>query len=222
MKAIILAAGKGERLRPITNQIPKPLISLGSKTLLGRNIESLYLSGIREIIVNSSWLTQQIEVFLSTINYPNLKIIHLYEGKKPLGTAGAIINAIDYLKDDFFWVVNSDILTNFSFKAINTGCKEKAHLILVPNPEHNPEGDFGLKDGIVCNHSDEMYTFSGISILSPDMFKSQEKKTGSLAVILRAFVEKNMVTGDLFSGEWLDVGTLERLNKARNKIQIRN
>ena len=114
MKAIILAAGKGERLRPITNQIPKPLISLGSKTLLGRNIESLYLSGIREIIVNSSWLTQQIEVFLSTINYPNLKIIHLYEGKKPLGTAGAIINAIDYLKDDFFWVVNSDILTNFS------------------------------------------------------------------------------------------------------------
>ena len=118
-------------------------------------------------------------------------------------------------------MVNSDILTNFSFKAINTGCKEKAHLILVPNPEHNPEGDFGLKDGIVCNHSDEMYTFSGISIISPDMFKSQEKKTGSLAVILRAFVEKNMVTGDLFSGEWLDVGTLERLNKARNKIQIR-
>ena len=119
MKAIVLAAGRGERLRPITNQIPKPLISIDNKTLLERNIESLYLSGIREIIVNSSWLAKQVEVFLSTINYPNLKIIYLYEGDRPLGTAGAIFNAIDYLRDDYFWVVNSDILTNYSFKRIN-------------------------------------------------------------------------------------------------------
>ena len=220
MKAIVLAAGRGERLRPITNQIPKPLISIDNKTLLERNIESLYLSGIREIVVNSSWLAKQVEVFLSTINYPNLKIIYLYEGDRPLGTAGAIFNAIDYLRDDYFWAVNSDILTNYSFKRIKINNKQKAHLILVPNPDHNSEGDFGLMDGIVCNHSDQMYTFSGISFLSPEMFEKQDKKTESLATVLRDFVEKDIVTGDLFYGEWLDIGTLERLKKAKNKLEI--
>ena len=222
MKAIVLAAGKGERLRPITNQIPKPLISIDNKTLLERNIESLYLSGVREIIVNSSWLAKQVEVFLSTISYPNLKIVYLYEGESPLGTAGAIFNAIDYLRDDYFWVVNADILTNYSFKHNKTSSKQKAHLILVPNPDHNPDGDFGLNDGIVCNHSDQRYTFSGISLLSPEMFVDQDKETESLGRILRDFVEKDIVTGDIFYGEWLDVGTMERLNEAKNKIEISN
>ncbi len=148
MTAIILAAGKGERLKPLTTQIPKPLITVAGKTLLQRNIDCLDQSGIKKIIVNGSRMGDQIESFLENHNQSNISFDYINEGEEPLGTAGAIFNIIDkgLINDDHFWVINADIMTNFSFSAIQLNSSVMGHIILVPNPVHNLSGDFCLEE----------------------------------------------------------------------------
>lgn len=220
MKAMILSAGRGVRLMPITTNTPKPLVKVGNQTLLERNINLLYQSGIKEIIVNGSWLGEQIESFIANIQLEGLTLHYLYEGSKPLGTAGAVYNAIDHrlLLNENFWLVNSDIITNFSLPNISLINNRVGHLILVPNPDHNSAGDFGLRSDQVLNESIEMHTFSGISFLSCRMFDETIKRPSSLVDILRDNIKHNLISGELFLGEWLDVGTIERLNRAHNKF----
>ena len=220
MKAMILSAGRGARLMPITTNIPKPLVKVGKQTLLERNINLLYQSGITEIIVNGSWLGEQIESFIANIQLKGLKLHYLYEGSEPLGTAGAVYNAMDHklLINENFWLVNSDIITNFSLPNISLLNNRVGHLILVPNPDHNSTGDFGLQSDQVLNESIEMLTFSGISFLSCRMFDEAIGKPSSLVDILRDKIKYNLISGELFLGEWLDVGTVERLNRAHNKF----
>ena len=220
MKAMILSAGRGLRLMPITKNTPKPLVKIGQQTLLERNINLLYQSGIREIIVNGSWLGDKIESFIANIQLEGLKLHYLYEGSEPLGTAGAVYNAIDnrLLLNENFWLVNSDIITNFSLPNISLINNRVGHLILVPNPDHNSAGDFGLRSDQVLNESIEMHTFSGISFLSCRMFDETIKRPSSLVDILRDNIKHNLISGELFLGEWLDVGTIERLNRAQNKF----
>ena len=155
MKAMILSAGRGLRLMPITKNTPKPLVKIGQQALLERNINLLYQSGIREIIVNGSWLGDKIESFIANIQLEGLTLHYLYEGSKPLGTAGAVYNAIDHrlLSNENFWLVNSDIITNFSLPNISLINNRVGHLILVPNPDHNSAGDFGLRSDQVLNLS---------------------------------------------------------------------
>ena len=220
MKAMILSAGRGLRLMPITKNTPKPLVTVGKQTLLERNINLLYQSGITEIIVNGSWLGEQIESFIANIQLEGLKLHYLYEGLEPLGTAGAVYNAIDYklLLNENFWLVNSDIITNFSLPNISLLNNKVGHLILVPNPDHNFSGDFGLRSDQVLNESIEMLTFSGISFLSCRMFDETIERPSSLVDIFRDKIKHNLISGELFLGEWLDVGTIERLNRAHNKF----
>lgn len=220
MKAMILSAGRGLRLMPITKNTPKPLVKIGQQTLLERNINLLYQSGIREIIVNGSWLGDKIESFIANIQLEGLTLHYLYEGSEPLGTAGAVYNAIDHrlLLNENFWLVNSDIITNFSLPNISLINNRVGHLILVPNPDHNSAGDFGLRSDQVLNESIEMHTFSGISFLSCRMFDETIKRPSSLVDILRDNIKHNLISGELFLGEWLDVGTIERLNRAHNKF----
>ena len=220
MKAMILSAGRGLRLMPITKDTPKPLVKVGKQALLERNINLLYQSGIREIIVNGSWLGEKIESFIANIQLEGLKLHYLYEGSEPLGTAGAVYNAIDHrlLLNENFWLVNSDIITNFSLPNISLINNRVGHLILVPNPDHNSAGDFGLRSDQVLNESIEMHTFSGISFLSCRMFDETIKRPSSLVDILRDNIKHNLISGELFLGEWLDVGTIERLNRAHNKF----
>ena len=220
MKAMILSAGRGLRLMPITKDTPKPLVKIGQLALLERNINLLYQSGIREIIVNGSWLGDKIESFIANIQLEGLKLHYLYEGSEPLGTAGAVYNAIDHrlLLNENFWLVNSDIITNFSLPNISLINNRVGHLILVPNPDHNSAGDFGLRSDQVLNESIEMHTFSGISFLSCRMFDETIKRPSSLVDILRDNIKHNLISGELFLGEWLDVGTIERLNRAHNKF----
>ena len=220
MKAMILSAGRGLRLMPITKNTPKPLVKIGQQALLERNINLLYQSGIREIIVNGSWLGDKIESFIANIQLEGLTLHYLYEGSKPLGTAGAVYNAIDHrlLLNENFWLVNSDIITNFSLPNISLINNRVGHLILVPNPYHNSAGDFGLRSDQVLNESIEMHTFSGISFLSCRMFDETIKRPSSLVDILRDNIKHNLISGELFLGEWLDVGTIERLNRAHNKF----
>ena len=218
MKAMILSAGRGLRLMPITKDTPKPLVKIGKQALLERNINLLYQSGIREIIVNGSWLGEKIESFIANIQLEGLKLHYLYEGSEPLGTAGAVYNAIDHrlLSNENFWLVNSDIITNFRLPNISLINNRVGHLILVPNPDHNSAGDFGLRSDQVLNESIEMHTFSGISFLSCRMFDETIKRPSSLVDILRDNIKHNLISGELFLGEWLDVGTVKRLNRAHN------
>ena len=218
MTAIILAAGKGERLKPLTTQIPKPLITVAGKTLLQRNIDCLDQSGIKKIIVNGSRMGDQIESFLENHNQSNISFDYINEGEEPLGTAGAIFNIIDkgLINDDHFWVINADIMTNFSFNAIQLNSSVMGHIILVPNPEHNLSGDFCLEGDRVTISDNQRYTFSGISYFSIQCFIQSTQRYFTLADLLREHIEKEMITGQLFHGDWLDVGTADRLAEAEN------
>ena len=211
---MILAAGRGERLMPYTQRMPKPLLMVHGISLLERNINALYVSGIREIIINTSWLGSQIQDFVTQLDLPGLHITCVHEGGTPLGTGGGIFNALDHLQDGPFWVINADIITSYNFAPIDLAENSLAHLILVSNPDHNEHGDFGLDGDLVLNESSQMHTFSGISCLSPDIFQGVNQSIFSLAQLLRKFIRLDLVKGELFLGKWLDVGTIDRLNKA--------
>ena len=199
---------------PYTQRIPKPLLMVHGISLLERNINALYGSGIREIVINTSWLGSQIQDFVTQLDLPGLHIACLHEGDTPLGTGGGIFNALDHLQDGPFWVINADIITSYSFAPIALTENYLAHLILVSNPDHNEHGDFGLDGDLVLNESSQMHTFSGISCLSPDIFQGVNQSIFSLAQLLRKFIKLGLVKGELFLGKWLDVGTIDRLNKA--------
>ena len=218
MTAIILAAGKGERLKPMTTQTPKPLIAVAGKTLLQRNIDCLDQSGIKKIIVNGSRMGDQIKSFLENHKQSDISFDYIDEGEEPLGTAGAIFNIIDkgLIHDDHFWVINADIMTNFSFSAIQLNSSVMGHIILVPNPEHNLSGDFCLEGDRVTISDNQRYTFSGISYFSIQCFIQSTQRYFALADLLREHIEKEMITGQLFHGDWLDVGTADRLAEAEN------
>lgn len=216
MNAIILAAGKGERLKPLTHMVPKPLIEVSGKTLLERNINRLDEFGVRNIIVNGSKMGEKIESFLKKYEQSAMNIKFINEGEEPLGTAGAIFNIIDsgLITDEQFWVINADIITSFSFKGIFLKPGIMGHVVLVPNPEHNPNGDFCLDGDRVTISSNQRYTFSGISFFSTNCFKQSSKRYFSLADFLNEYIDKKMITGELFQGDWLDVGTANRLIQA--------
>ena len=218
MTAIILAAGKGERLKPMTTQTPKPLIAVAGKTLLQRNIDCLDQSGIKKIIVNGSRMGDQIKSFLENHKQSDISFDYIDEGEEPLGTAGAIFNMIDkgLINDDHFWVINADIMTNFSFRVMQLNSNVMGHIILVPNPEHNLSGDFCLEGDRVTISGNQRYTFSGISYFSIQCFIKSTQRYFALADLLREHIEKEMITGQLFHGDWLDVGTADRLAEAEN------
>jgi len=220
MKAMILSAGLGTRLMPLTVGKPKPLVEVANKSLLERNVLHLYKHGVKEMVVNGSRFGEQIEALINSIHLPGLKIFFLDEGIEPLGTAGAIFNAQKkgYFLEGNFWVVNSDVLSNYNFPAIEFTKNTLGHLILVPNPEHNIRGDFCIRSSRVTFGSNDRYTFSGISFLSPKIFLESSQKNFSLGVVFKEWIDRNYLSGELFSGDWLDVGTIERLNRAEELI----
>ena len=227
MHAMILAAGRGERLRPITDQIPKPLVEVGGQSLLWRHLVAFESTPVTNLVVNGAWLADQ--VFAEVARYAQTAKPRLPSGSasdwqwhrqlEPAGgleTAGGIILALPKLGTNPFWVVNADILTDFDWSAMpqTLGDGVLAHLVLVPTPAFKSQGDFGLlADGRVSPTGE--WTFSGISLLSPQLFAGFEVGRLALAPLLRAAMAKGQVTGQLYSGYWQDVGTLARLQQAR-------
>jgi MurNAc alpha-1-phosphate uridylyltransferase len=212
MKAMILAAGRGERLRPLTDEIPKPLIKVAGKSLIEYHIENLAKAGIKEIIINTAWLAEKIHQQLGDGSNYGVTIQYSDEGTA-METAGGIINALPLLGDEHFLVVNGDICCDFDFSTLADLQKGiQAHLILVANPDHNSEGDFSLQDQQVKNTGQTMYTFSGIGIYSKDFFAEQQSGISPLAPLIRNKCEDDLVSGQLHTGRWTDVGTIERLN----------
>ena len=224
MKAMILAAGLGERLRPLTDHTPKPLLKVNGKPLIQHHIENLAAAGIREIVVNTSWLAEKIEAFLADGARFGVSIKWSREDE-PLETGGGIRRALPLLGGDPFLVINGDIWTDYPVKTlVNREWPEEidAHLVLVPNPVHHGSGDFSLNARQqVCypQEGDHTYTFSGISVMRPEIFALYSSASEKFPIrdVLASGIKAGCVSGEICRDIWWDVGTLDRL-RALNSL----
>jgi N-acetyl-alpha-D-muramate 1-phosphate uridylyltransferase len=213
MKAMILAAGRGERMRPLTDVTPKPLLTVGGEALIVRIVRALARSGVADIVVNISHLGEQIEQALGTGSAYGVRIRYSREAVA-LETAGGIALALPLLGEEPFVVVNADICTDFDFSRLHgrVGGRARAHLVLVDNPPHHPRGDFALVDDDVRDAGEDKLTFAGIGVYDPTLFAAVERGTRhQLAPLLRAAMAERAVTGEHHRGRWSDVGTPARL-----------
>ena len=222
MKCMLLAAGLGKRLRPLTDKIPKPLIEVAGKPLIEYHLENLKSAGFKEVVINLSHLGEMIEEHLGDGSRFNLVIEYSQEGSRPLETAGGIINALPLLGNKPFLVMNADIWCNHSLSFANLSHDKLAHLVLVDNPKHNVDGDFAYEFGKIYNTGKNHLTFSGIGIYNPKIFKDIALKKRTLAPILRSLIDKQLVSAEYFTGNWFDIGTQERLAKAEYFITKRS
>jgi MurNAc alpha-1-phosphate uridylyltransferase len=212
MKAMILAAGRGERMRPLTDHTPKPLLLVAGKPIIVHTINQLVTAGFTDIIINHAHLGEQIEAALGNGHAQGANISYSPEGEQALETAGGIINALPLLGNEPFLVVNGDIATDFDFASLKNNRVDLAHLVLVTNPEHHPQGDFGLdNNGLVDEQAAEPLTFSGIGLYHPKLFDNLPAGSRKLGPLLRQAIAKQRVSGQKFTGFWLDIGTPERL-----------
>ena len=219
MKAMILAAGRGERLRPHTDITPKPLIQVGKHRLIEYHLLNLARAGIEDIVINISWLADQIRETLGDGSNYSLNITYSDEGDEALETAGGIINALPLLGDQDFIVINGDIWCDYDLSSlVNRQMEYEAHLVLVKNPEHNTEGDFALEHGLIKNSGDELLTYSGIGLYTREFFSDTDPGKKALAPILRKKSELGKVSGEYYNGQWVDIGTIERLAKLRSYL----
>ena len=224
MKALIFAAGLGERMRPLTDTTPKPLLCVGGKPLIAWHLEKLAALGVEEVVVNISWLAEQFPSTLGVGRAFGLRIRYSHEGAVPLETGGGMWHALDLLGDDPFIAVNGDIWTDYDFARLPQAPAGDAHLVLVDNPAHHPTGDFALQaDGRVLSDGEARLTFSGIGVYRPELFLDWRAVVGDapgardtpprfrLAPLLRAAMRRHAVSGERHAGAWTDVGTPQRL-----------
>ena len=210
MKCMLLAAGLGERLRPITDKIPKPLLEIAGKPLIDYHLENLKSAGFNEIVINISYLGEMIESHLGDGSRFNVTIHYSHEGESPLETAGGIIQALPML--------NADIWCNHSLSFASLDKDKLAHIVLVNNPAHHPKGDFAYEYGKIYNLGKNYLTYSGIGIYDPKLFKNFAAEKLPLAPILRDAIDEELISAEYYSGEWFDIGTEERLAEADNYV----
>lgn len=214
MRAMILAAGRGERMRPLTDIKPKPLLEVGGKPLIVWHIERLKHAGFTEIVINHAHLGKQIEQALGGGDRWGVSIVYSPE-EKALETAGGIAQALPLLSPDHsapFLVVNGDVFTNIDFSAITLNSSDLIHLVMVANPSHNPKGDFALSEGRLLPQGDVMYTFSGVGVYHPDLFEPiRAGQASPLAPLLRLAIAERRAAATLHMNQWHDIGTPQRL-----------
>jgi MurNAc alpha-1-phosphate uridylyltransferase len=213
MKAMILAAGRGERMRPLSDSVPKCLLEVRGKSLIGWLIEALARAGVSDIVINHAHLGHMIEAALGDGRRFGVAIRYSPEAEA-LGTAGGIAKALSPLGKARFLAVNGDIFCDFDFSGLLTQApgEQLAHLVLVANPLHHPRGDFALRGSQVSDAGDPKWTFSGIGLYHPALFASVKPGSrGQLAPLLRSAMARGLVSGEIHRGEWHDVGTPQRL-----------
>lgn len=214
MRAMILAAGKGERMRPLTLQTPKPLIPVAGVPLIEYHLRALARAGFADVVINHAWLGEKIEAYLGGGAQFGVRIQYSREAQ-PLETGGGIFQALKYLGDEPFVVVNGDIWTDYDFSALGKPLTGLAHLVLLDNPPHHPEGDFALQqDRVTLPDAANALTYSGIAVLHPQLFAHSFAGAFKLAPLLRQAIAQGQVSGEHFKGRWVDVGTPERLAAA--------
>jgi MurNAc alpha-1-phosphate uridylyltransferase len=209
--AMILAAGRGERLRPLTDHTPKPLLPVRGKPLIEHHVERLAHAGLERIVINLAWLGSMIRDYLGDGSRFGLKIHYSDEGARALETAGGIFRALPYLGPGAFLVVNGDIFTDYPFAQAALAADRDAHLVLVPNPPQHPAGDFGLEGGLALPSAPLQYTFAGIALYRARFFEGCVDGVFPLKPLLLRSIAASRCSAELYSGSWEDVGTAERL-----------
>lgn len=223
MKAMVLAAGRGERMRPLTDDCPKPLLPLAGRPLIGHHLEALAAAGVRDVVINHAWLGARIEDALGDGAEYGLRITYSPEAPA-LETGGGIVAALPWLGPDPFLVINGDVWTDLSptalpWETFRDDATRLAHLVLVPNPVHNPEGDFSLNDGWVgTSTAGPRWTFAGIGLYRPELFAGQPREPFPLGPLLGEAAAAGRVSGQIHRGGWVDVGTPERLAELRTRL----
>jgi MurNAc alpha-1-phosphate uridylyltransferase len=208
---MLLAAGRGERMRPLTDALPKPLVQVGGRALIAWHLLALARAGIHEVVINLSWLGAQLRAALGDGRSFGVSIRWSDEGPVPLETGGGIFHALPLLGPDPFLVVNADIWTDIDFGRLELEPDALAHLVLLPNPAHHPRGDFGLEGDRVVNRDSERLTYSGVGVYSREFFAGCTAGRFPLLPLLNRAIAAGRVRGQVHQGEWCDVGTAERL-----------
>lgn len=223
MKALIFAAGLGERMRPLTNHTPKPLLTVGGKRLIEWHLEKLAAMHVREVVINTSWLAEQFPQTLGDGSRWGLSLRWSYEGATPLETGGGMLHALPLLDDEPFLLVNGDIWIDYDFARLPREPEGLAHLVMVDRPQQATQGDFALDaDGHVRSDGEHRLTYSGLGVYRPQLLAGWRDHTHDagagetpprfrLAPILRAHMGEGRITGEHHHGRWTDVGTPERL-----------
>lgn len=219
MKAMILAAGRGERMRPLTDHTPKPLLEAGGCSLIEWHLVNLARAGIEDIVVNTAWLGAQIEAALGNGDRFGVRIIYSRE-PTPLETAGGIRQALAYLGEHAFVLLNGDIWSDYPLSRLPAALEGLAHLVLVDNPAHHRDGDFRLKKGHVHPSADHLpaLTYSGIAVIDPRLVRGLSRGHRPLGPLLREAAAAGNVSGEYWGGHWHDVGTPERLAALRQLL----
>ena len=217
---MILAAGRGERLRPLTDRVPKPLIEIGGETLIARHLNALAATGVERVVVNLSWLGERIVAAVGGGSEFGLTVIYSDEGGQALETAGGIVEALPVLGDDPFWVVNGDVRSDFDFALPSLADDDLGHLFLVPNPAHHPGGDFVPGGGRLryAPGAAGAQTFSGIALYRPALFAGTARGRAPLAPLLASAAADGRLAGSLLPAGWHDIGTPERLAACRKAV----
>ena len=219
---MLLAAGLGERLRPLTNTTPKPLIEVAGKPLLQYHIENLRDIGVTELVINTSWLAEKIEDYFADGERFGVSIQWSRE-VAPLETGGGIYKALRWLGEQPFMLVNGDVWSDFPLgrlQQVTLGESRDAHLVMVENPAHNASGDFALQSGLLARTQVNRLTFSGISLIHPRLFaNAPAAEKFPLREVLFPAMDQGRISGELYSGGWCDVGTVERLDALEASLQ---
>jgi len=210
--AMLLAAGRGERLRPITDTLPKPLVEIAGKPLIVYHLEALARAGVRDVVINLSWLGEKIRAALDDGSRYGVRITYSEEGPVPLETGGGIQRALPLLGPGPFLVVNSDVWTDADFARFLTLEEDAdARLLLAPNPPHHPCGDFGLEGDFVVERDADRFTYTGIGLYRPELFAGCAPGKFPLLPLLKRAIAARRLRGAVHRGEWLDIGSPDRL-----------
>ncbi len=220
MHAMVLAAGRGKRMRPLTDHTPKPLLQAGGKPLIVYHIERLVAAGIDRIVINHAHLGHLIEAALDDGSRWGASILYSPE-ESALETGGGIFQALPLLGTAPFLVVNGDISTDIDFGRLCLAQGLLAHLVLVDNPPHNPDGDFALRDGLLSELGGPRHTYSGVGVYHPALFRDCSPGAFPLAPLLRSAMGRALVSGEHHGGHWVDVGTPDRLQALDRMLKIK-
>jgi N-acetyl-alpha-D-muramate 1-phosphate uridylyltransferase len=211
MRAMILAAGRGERMRPLTDHTPKPLLQVRGKPLIHWHLERLAAGGVREVVINLSWLGDRLRAALGDGTRWGLHLHYSEEGPVPLETGGGIFRALPLLGAAPFLLINGDAFTDMDYTRLLLPAHCAAHLVLVANPPQHPQGDFSLRDGLVCETGGARWTYAGIGVCSAALFAGCSDGRFALLPLLRRAIGQGRLSGEVYGGMWHDVGTAARL-----------
>ena len=212
MIAMILAAGRGERLRPLTDTTPKSLVEIGGQSLLERHLLNIRNAGVETVVINLGWLGADIVRRLGSGTRHGLQVIYSQEGDNVLETGGGIHKALPLLGSDPFLVLNADVYTDMPVPGVELAADALGHLVMVPTPAYRDHGDFDLQDGLIRNSNAAKLTFSGVAVYRPEFFDGCEAGRFPLAPMLRGAADAGRLSGEIYEGPWADVGTMARLD----------